>query len=49
MDIALLNPEIQKYINSQIGVDLTKLALMKNPFPEIQWVLILNQIVCEKF
>lgn len=47
MDNALLNPEIQKYINSQIGVDLTKLALKKNPFPEIQWVLILNQIAAK--
>jgi hypothetical protein len=47
MDIALLNPEIQKYINSQIGVDLAKLALQKNPFPEIQWILILNQIAAK--
>jgi hypothetical protein len=47
MDNALLNPEIQQYINSQIGVDLTKLALKKNPFPEIQWVLILNQIAAK--
>jgi hypothetical protein len=44
MDIALLNPEIQKYINSQIGVDVAKLALQKNPFPEISWISILNQI-----
>ena len=44
MDIALLNPEIQKFINSQLGVDISKLALQKNPFPEMNWVTILNQI-----
>ena len=44
MDIAILNPEIQNYINSQIGVDVAKLALQKNPFPEINWITILNQI-----
>jgi hypothetical protein len=47
MDIALLNPEIQKYINSQLGVDISKLALQKNPFPEVNWVTILNQIAAK--
>jgi hypothetical protein len=31
MDTSLLHPDIQKYINSQIGVDVAKLALQKNP------------------
>ena len=44
MDITLLNPEIQKYINSKIGVDIAKLALQKNPFPEMNWSAILQQI-----
>jgi hypothetical protein len=47
MDIALLNPEIQKFINSQLGVDISKLALQKNPFPETNWISILNQIAAK--
>lgn len=47
MDITLLNPEIQKYINSKIGVDIAKLALQKNPFPQVKWVSILNQIAAK--
>ncbi len=47
MDIALLNLEIQKYINSQLGVDISKLALQKNPFPEVNWATILNQIAAK--
>jgi hypothetical protein len=47
MDVALLNPEIQKYINSQSGVDVSKLALQKNPFPDVKWISILNQIVAK--
>ena len=44
MDTSLLHPEIQKYINSQLGVDVAKLALQKNPFPDTNWISILNQI-----
>ena len=44
MDIQLLNPEIQTYINSQLGIDISKLALQKNPFPNVNWISILNQI-----
>jgi hypothetical protein len=47
MDIQLLNPEIQIYINSQLGVDVSKLALQKNPFPDVNWISILNQIVAK--
>ena len=47
MDTSLLHPEIQKYINSQLGVDVAKLALQKNPFPEVNWISILNQIAAK--
>ena len=47
MDTAILHAEIQKYINSQLGVAITKLALQKNPFPEVNWISILNQIAAK--
>ena len=47
MDTSLLNPQIQKYINSQLGVDVTQLALQKNPFPEVNLISILNQITAK--
>ena len=40
----LLNPEIQKFINANIDKNISKLALQKNPFPEVEWISILNQI-----
>ena len=47
MDTSLLHPDIQKYINSQIGVDVAELALQKNPFPDTNWISILNQIAAK--
>ena len=47
MDTSILTTEIQKYINSQLGVAITKLALQKNPFPEVNWISILNQIAAK--
>lgn len=44
MNIALLNPKIQDYITANCGKDIVKLALQKNPFPEANWIAILNQI-----
>jgi len=44
LDLKLLNPEIQEFINSNIDKNITKLALQKNPFPEMEWIAILNQI-----
>jgi len=40
----LLKPEIQAFINSNIGTDIQKLSLYKNPFPEMDYKIILNQI-----
>jgi hypothetical protein len=40
----LLSEEVHDYINNQIGQSVSSLALQKNPFLEIDWKLILNQI-----
>ncbi len=40
----LLSNEVQHYINCNIGISLSKLALQKNPYPAIDWKEILNQI-----
>ena len=40
----LLSHEIQTYIQQNAGMDVNKLALQKNPFPEIDFKVILNQI-----
>lgn len=44
MNTAILDPNIQEFITQNSGVPITKLALQKNPFPEIEWIVILNQI-----
>lgn len=44
MNFDLLNSEIQNFINSNIDISIAKLALQKNPFPNIEWIRILNQI-----
>ena len=45
MDEALLKPEIQYFINEHLFTDVQQLALKKNPFPEVDYKTILNQIV----
>jgi predicted transposase YbfD/YdcC len=44
LDLSVLNSEIQDFINENIGVGIANLALKKNPFPEVEWISILNQI-----
>ncbi|GAA4136582.1 class I SAM-dependent methyltransferase [Flavobacterium chungbukense] len=44
MNNSILHPAIQEFIIQNTGADLTKLALQKNPFPEVEWISILNQI-----
>lgn len=48
MDLQVLNPEIQGFINTNIDTSISKLALQKNPFPEVAWISILNQIEAKK-
>ncbi|WP_068842708.1 THUMP-like domain-containing protein [Flavobacterium chilense] len=44
MNTSILHQNIQEFITQNSGVPIAKLALQKNPFPEIDWILILNQI-----
>ncbi|WP_035672851.1 SAM-dependent methyltransferase [Flavobacterium sp. 83] len=44
MDLKILNPEIQEFIGKNIGNSISKLALQKNPFPNLDWISVLNQI-----
>jgi hypothetical protein len=43
----LLNPEIQSFINNNIGNDIAKMALQKNTFQTQDWIEILNQIAAK--
>lgn len=40
----LLDLKIQKFIDDNLGYCLSALALKKNPFPEVDWKILLNQI-----
>ena len=44
MNTSILQQNIQDFINKNSGVSIAKLALQKNPFPEVEWISILNQI-----
>lgn len=44
MPITITDPEIQKFIRSNTGASITRLALQKNPFPDVTWTDILSQI-----
>ncbi len=44
VEFSILKPEIQAFIKANVDVSVTKLALQKNPFPEIEWHHILGQI-----
>ncbi|NRT13516.1 class I SAM-dependent methyltransferase [Flavobacterium sp. 14A] len=48
MDLSkLLTADIQNYINENSTIPATKLALRKNPFPEMEWISIISQIVAK--
>ena len=40
----ILNTEIQDFVNNNLKSSIVTLALQKNPFPDIDWKLILQQI-----
>ena len=42
---SILQKEVQKFINAHLFTDVQKLALKKNPFPELDYKMLLNQIV----
>src|SRR5690606_3264074 len=41
---SLLNKQIQDFIHHNVGVDIKSLSLKSNPFPEVDYKEILNQI-----
>jgi hypothetical protein len=41
---SVLDDDIQLFIDKNLDFDIKKLALQKNPFPNIDWKVILNQI-----
>ena len=43
----VLNPTIQSFIDERINQSVSNLALQKNPFPSIDYKIILNQIVAK--
>lgn len=45
MNLNILTTEIQDFIEKSLQANISKLALSKNPFPEIDWKEIINQIV----
>ncbi|MEY2702477.1 MAG: hypothetical protein RLY43_1110 [Bacteroidota bacterium] len=45
MIAGLLSKEIQEFITNSLQSNIAKLALSKNPFPEVEWKEILTQIV----
>lgn len=45
---SILSKEIQHYIDDKINADVTKLALQKNPFPEVEWNHILQQLAAKQ-
>lgn len=48
MDHSILTQVVQDFINQNISVNITQLALQKNPFPETNWTLILQQIAAKQ-
>lgn len=44
MNFTILNTEIQEFITANLEKPISVLALQKNPYPEANWIEILNQI-----
>ncbi len=44
MENPILRTEVQDFITKSTVASISKLALQKNPFPNIEWISILNQI-----
>ena len=44
----LLQAEIQNFINQNIETNITELAFKKNPFPELDYSVLLNQIAAKQ-
>jgi hypothetical protein len=44
LNTSILRQNIQEFINKNSSASVSNLALQKNPFPDVEWLLILNQI-----
>ncbi|MFP9098500.1 THUMP-like domain-containing protein [Flavobacterium sp. RHBU_24] len=44
----LLQPEVQDYIITHTADDITRMALQKNPFPELPFAEVLNQVAARQ-
>ena len=44
----ILNPKIQDFIEKSCSESVTNLALQKNPFPNLDYKIILNQIEAKR-
>lgn len=44
----ILDPKIQEFIHKNQEENITKLALKKNPYPELDWQIIINQIAAKQ-
>ncbi len=47
MDISILNKKVQDFINLNVGNNISKLALQKNQFLDLDYLIILNQIAAK--
>ncbi|WP_417369306.1 THUMP-like domain-containing protein [Flavobacterium beibuense] len=48
MPLTILSPQVQEFILQNTNTDVSKLALQKNPFPDVEWTDILNQIAARQ-
>ena len=49
MDLAaVLQLKVQEFISQNLNQDVSLLSFQKNPFPEINWLVIINQIIAKK-
>ncbi|MUV03881.1 class I SAM-dependent methyltransferase [Flavobacterium rakeshii] len=48
MPLTILSPQVQEFILENTNTDVTKLALQKNPFPDVEWTEVLNQIAARQ-
>lgn len=48
MTDALLRPEVQRWIREQMASEIHKLALQKNPFPDIPYPILVNQVAARE-
>jgi hypothetical protein len=44
LNFKILNSDIQQFVNANINTSISKLAFQKNPFSDVEWISILNQI-----